>query len=172
MAQIPPRRIHAGESAATNLLLIFVLAVIFTVFAMPTYRSYNLREHSKLARIVLVDASARFKDWQETHPGQRPRSFEDLGFPSSAIYVLSDGTARPSANISSIYRVSVVPADAPPGESCGLPAGDSAAGFILMADPVQTQRIETQCGRLCLASSGQKGIGGSAASPAQCWGAS
>lgn len=158
-----------GDSAAINLLFIFILALLFTIFAIPAYRSYNLREHSKLARIVLVDAAARFKDWQETHPGQRPRSFEDLGFPSSAIYVLSDGTARPSANISSIYRVSVVPADAAPAESCGLPAGQDAAGFILMADPVQTQRIERQCGRLCLDSGGRKGVGGSA-SPAQCWG--
>lgn len=163
------RRANAGDSAALNLLLIFVLAVIFTAFAMPAYRSYNLREHTKLARIVLLDAATQFKEWRKTHPDRRPRSFEDLGFPSTAVYVLSDGTTRPSANINSIYRVSLAPPDATPGQSCGLQLAGDQTGFILLAEPVQTQRIETQCTRLCIASTGQKGVTG-IAGVAQCWG--
>ncbi len=168
MFQLPSRRTNAGDSAATNLLLIFALAAIFTFFALPGYRSYTLREHSKLARIVMVDASDRFRDWQKTHALQAPVSFGDLGFLAAALYVNSDGTAQPSANINSIYRVSLAAADTAPEQRCGLQAAKDQGGFILVAEPIQTQRIETMCARLCLSSSGQKGVTGSAG-VAQCW---
>jgi Tfp pilus assembly protein PilE len=152
-----------------NLALIFILAALVTAFALPAYRSYTLREHAKLASIALNDVAARYPAWQRQHPGARPLSLEDLGFFANALYVSSDGTTATSANINSVYRISLVAADAPAERSCGLPVGPS--GFVLSAEPVQTQRIDQQCGRLCLGSSGQKAVrGGAGVGP--CWGSS
>jgi Tfp pilus assembly protein PilE len=148
--------------------VIFILAALVTAFALPAYRSYTLREHSKLASIALEDVAARSPGWLKRHPGERPLSLEDLGFSANAIYVSSDGTTAPSANINSVYRISVVPPDAPAERSCGLPAEGGAAGFVLLAEPVQMQRIDQQCGRLCLGSLGRKAATGSAGTGA-CW---
>jgi Tfp pilus assembly protein PilE len=162
-----PRRHNAGDSTALNLLLIFVSAGLVTAFALPTYRNYTLREHSKLARIVLEDAADKYRAWHKTHPDRRPASLTDFGFPSVAVYVSSDGTAGESANVSSIYRVSLSPATT--AENCGLSADGDPTAFVLVAEPIQTQRIDTQCGRLCLDSGGKQGRSGSAGM-AQCWG--
>jgi len=85
-----------------------------------------------------------------------------------AIYVSSDGGVRPSANINSIYRISLTAPAAPYLESCGLAADDAQTGFVAVAEPIQTQRIDTACTRLCLSSSGQRGSNGSATT-AECW---
>lgn len=163
-----PRRRHAGESTALNLLLMFVLATLVTAFALPAYRNYTLREHAKLARLALEEAAERHQAWQKTHPGRRPASLADLGFPSVSIYVSSDGTVTDSANIGSIYRISLSSAETPSPESCGLAVAGSTTAFVLSAEPIQTQRIETRCGRLCLSSEGQKAHSGSATLE-QCW---
>lgn len=151
--------------------MIFILAVLVTAFALPAYRDYTLREHSKLASIALDDAAARYSVWQRQHPDQRPLSLEDLGFTANGIYVSSDGTTGPSANINSVYRVSMAPADAPAEQSCGLEAAANPTAFVLYAEPVQTQRIDRQCGRLCLSSAGRKAVSGNSG-VRRCWGSS
>jgi len=163
------RRRLAGEAAALNLLVIFILAVLVTAFALPAYRSYTLREHNKLARIALQEAIAAYPAWQKLHPDQRPLSLGDLGIYSNSVYVSSNGTTDSSANINSIYRISLAPPGSPATEVCGLHQDTDPSGLILVADPVQTQRIDTQCGRLCLSSSGQRGVSGTAGVE-QCWG--
>jgi Tfp pilus assembly protein PilE len=163
------RRRIAGESTATNLLLIFVLAGLITAFALPAYRDYTLREHAKLARMALQDSMVRYQDWEKFHPGRRPASLEEIGFDSVSAYVSADGTVNGNASVSSIYRISLSAPETPSAESCGLSAAPAALGFVLVAEPIQTQRIETRCGRLCLGSDGQKAHGGSA-SLQQCWG--
>ena len=169
MFHLPPRRRIAGDSTAINLLVIFVLAGIVTAFALPAYRNYTLREHSKLARLALEDAADRYLVWQKTHHAQRPYSLADFGFPAGAVYVSSDGTVNPNANISSIYRVSLSFPETASAESCGLSVAGDPTAFMLVAEPIQTQRIDTQCGRLCLSSAGRQGRTGSAGI-AQCWG--
>jgi Tfp pilus assembly protein PilE len=166
--RLTAQRQIAGEAAALNLLVIFILAVLVTAFALPAYRSYTLREHNKLARIALQDVIERYHAWQKQHPDQRPQALADLGIYSNSLYVSSNGTTDSSANINSIYRVSLAPPDSPSAQTCGL-QDTGQAGMILVADPVQTQRVDTQCARLCLSSSGQKGVSGTAG-VAQCWG--
>jgi len=164
-----PRHQVAGEAAALNLLVIFILAVLVTAFALPAYRSYTLREHNKLARIVLQDVIGRYPAWQKQHPEQRPLALNDLGIYSNSLYVSSNGTTDSSANINSIYRISLASPDSAAAQTCGLHLDNGQTGMILVADPVQTQRIDTQCARLCLSSSGQKGVSGPAGA-ALCWG--
>ena len=159
----------AGESAPLTLLALFLVAAVLTAVLLPTYRDYTLHEHSKLARAALIEAGQRHQDWQETHPAKRLLSLEDLGYPAAAVYVSSDGTVDGSASISSIYRVSLSYPSTPTAPSCGLVADDAQTGFILVAQPVQTQRIETQCANLCLSSSGQRAITGNS-SVEKCWG--
>lgn len=168
MLDSSPRRRQAGESTALNLLLIFTLAVLVTAFALPAYRNFTLHEHAKLARLALEEAASRYHAWQNVHPGRRPVNLADLGFDSVSIYVSSDGTITDSANIGSIYRISLSTPETPSPESCGLAVGGAPTAFILSAEPIQTQRIETRCGRLCLGSDGQKAHSGSAALE-QCW---
>ena len=163
------RRYSAGESAPLTLLALFFFAIVLTAILLPAYRDFTIREHSKLARAVLAEASLHHKDWQISHPAQRLLSLESLGYPTPAIYVSSDGTVSGSANINSIYRVSLSYPSEPSGQSCGLIADDAQTGFIFVAEPIQTQRIDTQCARLCLSSTGQKGISGSSRVE-KCWG--
>ena len=159
----------AGESAPLTLLALFLVAAVLTAVLLPSYRDYTFHEHSKLARAVLIEAGQRHQDWQEAHPAKRLLSLEDLGYPAAAVYVSSDGTVDGSASISSIYRVSLSYPSTPTATSCGLVADDAQTGFILVAQPVQTQRIETQCANLCLSSSGQRAITGNS-SVEKCWG--
>jgi Tfp pilus assembly protein PilE len=162
------RRNIAGESTALNLLLLFVLAGLATALLLPAYRNYTLQGHARLAADALRDLLAQQQVWQQHNPGQHLRSFEALGYTGPAVYVSSDGTTASSANVSSIYRISLtVPAAAAP-ESCGLALADPQNGFVLVAEPVQTQRIDTRCGRLCLSGSGEKGATGAAGTDA-CW---
>ena len=175
MAQRPPlhslsRNRSAGESAPITLLALFLLAGILTAILLPAYRNYTLQEHSKLARATLNEATQHYQDWQKLHPQQRLLSLESLDYPSTAIYVSSDGSIGGSANISSIYRISLSYPTTPSELDCGLIADDVQTGFILVAEPIQTQRIDTQCARLCLSSSGQRGISGGG-SVEKCWGA-
>jgi Tfp pilus assembly protein PilE len=161
------RRKIAGESTAVNLLLLFLLAGLATALLLPEYRNYTLQGHARLAAEALRDLQAQQQIWQQRNPGQHLRSFEALGYAGPAVYVSSDGTTSSSANVNSIYRISLNgPATAAP-ESCGLSV-DNQGGFVLVAEPVQTQRIDTRCGRLCLSSSGEKGATGAAGSDA-CW---
>jgi len=162
------RRYSAGESAPLTLLSLFLIAGILTAILLPTYRDYTLHEHSKLARTVLAEVALHYKDWQKSHPVQRLSSLQDLGYSALAIYVSSDGTSGDSANINSIYRVSLSFPSAKSEQSCGLLPDDVQTGFVLVAEPIQTQRIDTQCSRLCLSSSGQQGISGSS-SAEKCW---
>ncbi len=163
------RRRSTGESAPLTLLVLFLFAVILTAILLPAYRDYTIHEHNKLARTVLEDASLHYKDWQPSHPAQRLLSLESLGYSPPAIYVSSDGTVSGSANINSIYRISLSYPSEQSSQSCGLIADDAQTGFILVAEPIQTQRIDTQCARLCLSSSGQMGISGNS-SVEKCWG--
>lgn len=158
----------AGDATAFNLLLIFLLAVAMTALLLPAYRNYTLHEHSKLAKAVLADVVARQPNWQESHPSQRLISLEDLGYAAAAVYVASDGTVRDSASINSIYRISLSFPSVKSGESCFLLPDSAQTGFVLIAEPIQTQRIDTQCARLCLSSSGQQGISGSS-TVEKCW---
>jgi len=158
----------AGDAAALNLLVIFILAALITAFALPAYRSYTLREHNKLARIALQEVVGRYPTWQRQHPGQRPQALGDLGIYANSLYVSSNGTTGTSANINSIYRISLAPPEAAAEQTCGLHQ-DADEALILVADPVQMQRIDVQCARLCLSSSGRKGASGTAGAT-QCWG--
>jgi Tfp pilus assembly protein PilE len=169
--QPAPRASVAGDAAAFNLAIIFILALLVTAFALPAYRDYTLREHSKLASIALDTMAKRYPSWQRQHPEQRPVSLEDLGFSANAIYVSSDGSTASSANINSVYRISMAAPDAPSEQSCGLAVDASQPGFVLYAEPVQTQRIDRQCERLCLSSSGLKAINGGN-SIGSCWSSS
>jgi Tfp pilus assembly protein PilE len=168
VSQPQPGHRIAGNTGALNLIAIFILAALFTAFALPAYRDYTLREHSKLASIALDTMATRYPSWQRQHPEQSPLSLEDLGFSANAIYVSSDGTTASSANINSVYRISMAAPDAPAEQSCGLAATANPAGFVLYAEPVQTQRIDHQCGRLCLSSAGLKAVNGSN-SIGSCW---
>ncbi|MDB5977782.1 MAG: hypothetical protein JWR07_4542 [Nevskia sp.] len=163
------RRHCTGESAPLTLLVLFLLAGILTATLLPAYRDYTIHEHSKLAKNVLMDASQHYSEWQTLHPAVRLLSLESLGYETPAVYVSSDGTVGGSANINSIYRISLSYPSEPSAQSCGLVADDAQTGFILVAEPIQTQRIDIQCARLCLSSSGQKGISGGS-SVEKCWG--
>jgi Tfp pilus assembly protein PilE len=151
-----------------NLLALFLLAAILTAVLLPAYRNYTLREHTILAKAVLKDILTRQAAWQKSHPSQRLTSLEDLGYATPAVYVSSDGTVRESANATSIYRVSLIFPAAGAPESCGLALDDPHDGFVLVAEPIQTQRIEIRCARLCVSSSGRQGASGSAGADA-CW---
>ena len=162
---MPNPRSTAGDSAVFNLLFVFVLAGVLTAFVLPAYRSYTLKEHARLAKGALEELLTQGQAWQRLHPNQR-WTFQDLGYTAQALYVSSDGTLLDSANIGSIYRISIAATAAGP-ESCGL-AVDPQAGLVMAAEPIQTQRIETHCGRMCLSSSGAKGATGEAGADA-CW---
>jgi hypothetical protein len=110
---------------------------------------------------MLMEASQHYGDWQTLHPAQRLLSLESLGYSPPAIYVSSDGTVSSSANINSIYRISLSYPSEQSSQSCGLIADDAQTGFILVAEPIQAQRIDTQCARLCLSGS---------SSVEKCWG--
>jgi Tfp pilus assembly protein PilE len=161
------RRNHAGESTAINLVLLFLLAGVSTALLLPTYRNYTLHEHTRLATATMQDLLAEQRLWQQRNPSLRPTSFEALGYTGPAVYVSSDGTANSSANITSIYRISLATPSAAAPENCGLVA-DERAGFVMVAEPIQTQRIDTRCARLCLSSSGARGASGEAGAAA-CW---
>ena len=156
----------AGESAVFTLLFVFLLAGVLTAFMLPAYRSYTLSEHAKLAKAALEQLLAQGQAWQRQHPAQR-WAFDDLGYTGQALYVSSDGTLLDSANITSIYRISIAAAAGTP-ESCGLAVDDPQAGLVMTAEPIQTQRIETHCARLCLSSSGTRGATGESGADA-CW---
>lgn len=163
---VPYPRSTAGDSAVFNLLFVFVLAGLLTAFLLPAYRSYTLKEHSRLAKGALEELLAQGRAWQRLHPSER-WTFEDLGYTGQALYVSSDGTLLDSANISSIYRISITTDKAAAPESCGL-AVEPPAGLVMAAEPIQTQRIETRCARLCLSSTGARGATGEAGADA-CW---
>lgn len=165
MAYLRQRHKIAGESTALNLVLIFVLAGLATTLFLPVYRNYTLREHAKLAKAALEQLQVQGQAWQHQHPAQR-WTFDDLGYAGQALYVSSDGTLLDSASISSIYRISIAAAATP--ESCGLAVDDPQTGQVMAAEPIQTQRIETHCGRLCLSSAGVKGAAGADGADA-CW---
>ncbi len=151
-----------------NLLLIFVLALVFTALLLPAYRRYTLSQHSRLAAAQLLDLSKRGRVWQLNHPQQRLSSLEALGYDAMSIYVSSDGGVSQSTNINSIYRISLGNPGASAMENCGLGGDDLRNGFVLVAEPIQTQLIDTSCAKLCLVSSGQRGVSGSAAAD-RCW---
>jgi Tfp pilus assembly protein PilE len=156
------------ESALVNLLLIIVLAGILTAMCLPAFRGFALHIHNRLARQVLEEAFQRQRAWRKLPTWQGFYSLEALDYPAPAVYVSSDGSVRGSANAGSIYRISVAFPAAPAPESCGLVAEDPRSGFVLVAEPIQTQRIDALCGRLCLSSSGQHGASG-ASGAAGCW---
>ena len=158
----------AGDAAAFNLLAVFVVAVLLTALLLPSYRRYTIHEHGKLAQSALEEILEQKHSWVGMTLGAHPASLEDLGYSSKSLYVSSDGTVRPSANIDSIYRVSLAFPTAPAPESCGLTTDIGSGGFVVVAEPIQTQRIDQQCGRLCLSSAGQRGISGGARVE-QCW---
>jgi Tfp pilus assembly protein PilE len=163
---VPYPRSTAGDSAVFNLLFVFLLAGVLTAFLLPAYRSYTLKEHARLAKGALEQLLAQGQVWQRQHPSQA-WTFEDLGYTGQALYVSSDGTLLDSANINSIYRISITTVTATAPETCGL-AVDPPAGLVMAAEPIQTQRIETLCSRMCLSSSGSKGATGEAGADA-CW---
>jgi Tfp pilus assembly protein PilE len=158
----------SGEFAPLNLLALFVIAGILTALLLPTYRSYTIHEHGKLAQAALEDVLEQRKSWVGVALGGHPASLEDLGYSSKSLYVSSDGTVRSSANINSIYRISLAFPTTPGADSCGLTTDVGSGGFVAVAEPVQTQRIDQQCARLCLSSDGQRGASGSAGVE-QCW---
>jgi Tfp pilus assembly protein PilE len=157
-----------GDSGVFDLLIVFLAAILLTIIALPLFRTYTLREHNKMAEAVLEDAYARARNWRALHPNQRLRSLENLGYPAIALYVTSDGTVRDSANLASVYRISLSFPTAATEENCGLGGGDAPDDYVLIAEPIQTQRIDSRCGRLCLAASGRRGSSG-AASVQECW---
>jgi Tfp pilus assembly protein PilE len=156
------------EATVFNLLLIILLAGILTAMCLPAFRGFALRVHNKLARQVLEQAFQRQREWRKLPTWQGFYSLEALDYPAPAVYVSSDGRVRGSANAGSIYRVSVAFPAEPTPESCGLVADDPRSGFVLVAEPIQTQRIDALCGRLCLSSSGQRAVSGDAGA-ARCW---
>jgi Tfp pilus assembly protein PilE len=157
-----------GDSGAFDLLIVFLAAILLTILALPMFRSYTLREHNKMAEAALEDAQARARNWRAMHPGQRLGSLEDLGYPAIALYVTSDGTVRGAANLASVYRISLAYPSAAAEENCGLGGGDPP-DYVLIAEPIQTQRIDGRCGRLCIAATGRRGNSGPA-SVQECWG--
>jgi Tfp pilus assembly protein PilE len=157
------------EATFFNLLLIILLAGILTAMCLPAFRGFALHIHNRLARQVLEEAFQRQLVWRKLPTWQGFYSLEALDYPAPAVYVSSDGSVRGSANTGSIYRVSVAFPAEPAPESCGLVADDPRNGFVLVAEPIQSQRIDALCGRLCLSSSGQRGVSGGA-DAASCWG--
>jgi len=153
---------------SVTLILTLIVACLLTVVLLPRYRDYTLKEHRKLAKFVLEEAMERSRDWQKTHPGRRMTSLEDLGYGAAAVYVSADGTVRYSANLSTVYRVGMFFPITRGAENCGLIADRARGGFVLVAEPIQTQRIDTQCDRLCLGSSGTRQTSGTQ-SANKCW---
>ncbi|MDR3419092.1 MAG: hypothetical protein P4L83_23195 [Nevskia sp.] len=150
------------------MILLLIAACLLTVALLPRYKDYTLREHRKLAKSVLEEVLLRSQDWQTTHRGRRITSLEDLGYGAAAVYVTSDGTVRGSANLSSIYRVGLTFPTTRTPDSCGLISDHAQGGFVVVAVPIQTQRIDTQCARLCLGSSGQHQTSGTENAD-KCW---
>ena len=164
-----PARGGRKDNSAFALLAVAVLAAILSVIGVPAYRSYTLRSHNRVVEAVLTDALRREHQRLNVQPHLRLLSMESLGFPAAAVYVSSDGSVRDGANSSSIYRVSLSYPSAPAAASCGLVPPDQQMGFVLVAEPVQTQRLDGQCASLCLGSDGQQGATGSAGAGV-CWG--
>lgn len=156
-----------GDAGVFDLLIIFLSAVLLTILALPMFRSYALREHNKMAEAVLEDAHTRARNWEAMHPGRRLGSLEDLGYPAIALYVTSDGTVRGAANVASVYRISLSYPSVAAEENCGL-GGGTPPDYVLVAEPIQTQRIDSRCGRLCIAATGRFGSAGTA-SVQECW---
>lgn len=142
-----------------------------TGLSLPAYRGFALHIHNQLARSTLEDALRREHEWSKLPTWQGFYSLEAVDYPSPAVYVSSDGGVRGSANSGSIYRVSVAFPAAAAAETCGLVTDNPGTGFVLVAEPVQTQLIDSRCGRLCLSSGGQHGASGTAGAEA-CWGES
>jgi Tfp pilus assembly protein PilE len=153
---------------SVSLVLAIVLACVLTTILLPRYRDYTLREHRKLAQLMMVDAMQRSRAWEKNHSGKRLLSMDNLGYVAAAMYVSADGTAGGRINLSSVYRMNLTFPTERSQESCGQVVDPSDGGFVLVAEPIQTQRVDTQCATLCLTSSGARLSSGTEGSD-QCW---
>ena len=127
-----------------------------------------MRTHRTVAKIALQDLLTRQESYSVDHK-RYAADFERLGVAGSGAvdlaYVTRDGViSRNSSN--ALYSFALKNNTGSSVSTCAFDANPTAFGFSLIATPVGNQP-DTQCGSLCLTSSGDRGVNPGAV--ADCW---
>lgn len=146
------------------MIAVVIVAVLATI-ALPSYRSYVLRAHRTVAKSALSELVSR----QASHRAETKRyatTFSKLGWSADdTLYLDREGNLRESSTSDSIYAFTLKGGAA--ASTCPASGSPTAAGFTVVATPINNQQDDTRCGAMCLSSTGIKSAGGSDAS--DCW---
>lgn len=151
-----------------ELLIVIVVISILAALAIPSYRQYVMRTHRTVAKVALQDLLIRQESYAVDHK-RYAADFERLGVAGSGAadvaYVTSDGVISRNAS-NALYSFALKKNTGSSVSTCALDANPSAQSFGLIATPVGNN-ADTQCGSLCLTSSGDRGANPGAV--ANCW---
>lgn len=151
-----------------ELLIVIVIVSILAALAIPSYRQYVMRTHRTIAKVALQDLFTRQESYAVDHKSYAA-DFERLGVAGSGAadvaYVTADGViSRNVAN--ALYGFALKRNTGSSVSTCVLDSTPTALGFGLVATPIGNN-ADTQCGSLCLTSSGDRGANPGVV--ADCW---
>jgi len=145
------KRTAAGFTLV-ELMITVVIVAILTSIAVPSYRSYVVRNNRTVAKTALVEMASR----QESFYTDRKRyaaTLSALGYPADTVFVTRDSRLLAAVSSEAIYQI-IMPVIA-------------TSRFTLSAVPVGSQASDTSCGQLSLSFDGTKAATGS--SGLECW---
>ena len=170
---------HCGRLSARSrgftlaeILIVLVIVALLATFGLPAILKYTRQGRLAAAQGALRQIAHQESQWLlDGHKVYA--SLSQLGYPVdssiSAVYLDKGGTLSGNASQDSIYRISVKLNATAAAPSSPGGTGDSAAYYLITAEPVNEQVKEAGCGILSLASTGQVGASG-LQGEAVCWG--
>lgn len=155
-----------------ELMMVVVIIGILAAIAFPSYSRYVLRGNRTVGKTVLLEIASR----QESYFSDRKRYAEvlgpptatwNLGYSANPVYVTRDGRTQSATSSDAIYSVTLAAYTAASVADCSAGGTPTATAFAVVATPINAQAKDTQCGKICLGSPGDKGASGS--NSASCW---
>lgn len=156
---------QSGFSLMELMIAVAIVAVLAAI-AYPSYQSQVLRTKRTAAKTALSTLATE----QEQFRGNRKRyasTLSELGYGGSTLYLDTDGNLETSSSGASIYAISLAGYGASTTANCSASGSAGSHSYTLMATPQGSQSSDTDCAKLCLAHTGERGS--SAGDPKECW---
>ena len=148
------RRTAAGFTLIELMIAVVIVSILATI-AIPSYRSYVLRNNRAVAKRVLTELSAKQEGFYLRQRAYATTFTAMVGIASTdpaIVFVDRAGQYKVNATDAGvIYRID-------------FPVAPTMAAFTLRATALNNQAADTDCATLSLSSAGQK-----SASSVDCW---
>lgn len=151
-----------------EVMIVVIIIAILAVIALPSYTLFTNRAKRATGKAQLLALAQQEESYFSDHKKYAPISLI-TSLPGNFGYLSAAGALTASANIQSIYRLSVVQLS--PGGSVGnacTGSGTPTSDYLIIATPLNAQNGDARCMTLCLASTGDKGATGTDG-PQSCW---